>query len=288
MDRKALTDAYFSGWIDRDADAVLATLGAAGTYQDPGTRRPISGEAFRGYMQGLWSVFPDLTFEIASISDDCASAQWIMRGTNHGSMNGLPPTGKAVEVRGADFFTFQDGHIASVTGYFDTTALPRQLGLDVIVQPRQIGPFNFGVSNMVHTGKRAEPAAFSITFLQPVDAEAREKVRMGSRDSMIDMLKMEEFIGATTAMVGDRMVTISAWTDPDAPRRVMREGAHSQAMKGFYDGTLAAAGYTSVFALHRNNGFMIRCDACGKMTRTPEDGQACGCGATLPLHPSYW
>ncbi|MCB1493081.1 MAG: ester cyclase [Rhodobiaceae bacterium] len=291
MSNLELTGAYFDAWIRRDADAVLATLGETGTYEDPNTGRPISGEALRAYVTATWSVFPDLTFEIVSEAEtgpDSVAAQWIMRGTNTGPMNGLPPTGKTVEVAGADFITIGDGHIRTVTGYFDTRAVPAQLGLDIIVQPPQLGPFSFGTSVSVSTGKRIEPGAYSITCLDARDDAAVEKVREGSRASMIDMLAMDDFIGATTAKIGNRMVTISAWTNPDSPRRVMREGAHAQAMKQFYDGSVASAGYTSVWTLERNNGFMVRCDACGKMTRNPEDGAACACGEPLPAHPPYW
>ena len=54
---------YFKAWIDRDADAILASLVDGGTYQDPSTIVPISGEALRTYVNGLWLAFPDLTFE---------------------------------------------------------------------------------------------------------------------------------------------------------------------------------------------------------------------------------
>ena len=66
---------------------------------------------------------------------------------------GLPPTGKKVELRGADFFTLGNGKIQTVTGYFDKGEVPRQIGLNVIVQPFGIGPFKFGISTMVQTGK---------------------------------------------------------------------------------------------------------------------------------------
>src|SRR5687768_5708174 len=105
-------------------------------------------------MKGLWAAFPDLTFETESIGEmgpDLVAAQWVMTGTNLGSVMGLPPTGKTVRVRGADFFRMKDGLVQSVTGYFDSRAIPTQLGLDVIVQPNSIGPFRFGISSMVQT-----------------------------------------------------------------------------------------------------------------------------------------
>ena len=97
---------YFDGWNRRDPDAVLATMAPDGTYADPTTGGPLSGDAFAGYMKGLFSAFPDVSFEIASVGQaapDLVAAQWVMRGTNTGSMYGLPPTGKPVTLHGADF-----------------------------------------------------------------------------------------------------------------------------------------------------------------------------------------
>lgn len=279
---------YLDAWTRRDADAILATLNDGGSYEDPTTGGPISGEAIRAYVSGLWSAFPDLSFEdvgLAQTATDSASVQWIMRGTNTSSMMGLPPSGKAVILRGADFFTLRDGKIQTVTGYFDPGQVPRQIGLNVVVQPHQVGPFKFGVSTAVQTGKTQEPGAFSITYLEAKDADSIQKVREGSRASLIDMLKMDGFIGATTAVIGTRMVTISAWDSPEDSRRVMKEGAHSEAQKGFYDGSLASQGYTSVWTKHRVNPFFIRCDACGRMNR---GAGICSCGEKLPAAAPYW
>lgn len=279
---------YLDAWTRRDADAILATLNDGGSYEDPTTGGPISGEAIRAYVSGLWSAFPDLSFEdvgLAQTATDSASVQWIMRGTNTSSMMGLPPSGKAVILRGADFFTLRDGKIQTVTGYFDPGQVPRQIGLNVVVQPHQVGPFKFGVSTAVQTGKTQEPGAFSITYLEAKDADSIQKVREGSRASLIDMLKMDGFIGATTAVIGTRMVTISAWDSPEDSRRVMKEGAHSEAQKGFYDGSLTSQGYTSVWTKHRVNPFFIRCDACGRMNR---GAGICSCGEKLPAAAPYW
>ena len=291
MSNKEQARAYFVAWNARDAEAILATLGDGGTYEDPKTGGPISGPHLKGYVEALWAAFPDLNFELASEAEagpDSLAAEWIMRGTNHGSFAGLPPTGRAVEMRGADFITFADGHIRTVTGYFDGGAIPAQLGLDIVVQPKEVGPFRFGTSTEVRSGKRDRPGAFSITYLEALDDAAAQRVRDGSRDSMIDMLKMDGFIGATTAKIGNRMVTITAWTDADASQKVMREGKHSEVMREMYDGTLASGGVTSVWSLERDNGWMMRCSDCGKMTRKVSDGDRCKCGAELPLHPAYW
>lgn len=291
MSHLDVVERYLNGWTLRDADAVLATLGESGTYEDPSSGGPISGETLRAYMKGLWAAFPDLSFETESVGEmgpSLFAAQWLMKGTNLGSMMGLPPTGKPVALRGADFFRMKDGLILSVTGYFDSREMPQQLGLNIIVQPHAIGPFKFGTSTSVQTGKTQEPAAFSVTYLEARDQNAVQKVREGSQAALIDMLKMDGFIGATTATIGTRMVTISAWESPEASRQVMKEGAHSEAQKGFYDGSLAKHGYTSVWTKFRMNPFFVRCDSCGRMNRDPGENRTCSCGVKLPGAVPYW
>src|SRR5689334_21521275 len=134
---------YFDAWNRRDASAVLETFTDDGTYCDPASGGRLRGEALAGYMNGLWSAFPDLSFEIVSAGEagpGLVAAQWIMRGTNSGSMMGLPPTGKTVVVSGADFIRVAGDKIQTVDGYFDSRAVPEQLGLQVMVQPKELGP----------------------------------------------------------------------------------------------------------------------------------------------------
>jgi len=144
MDALTCAQQYFDAWNRRDADAVLAMFAADGTYCDPMSGGRLRGEALKGYMNGLLAAFPDLSFEIASAGlagDKLVAAQWIMHGTNTGSMMGLPPTGKSVTVSGADFIHVtggknQEPKIQTVDGYFDSRAVPEQLGLQVLVQPK--------------------------------------------------------------------------------------------------------------------------------------------------------
>ena len=148
-----LAERYFDAWNRRDANAIVAVFAEGGTYTDPATQGPLMGTAIGAYASRLWASFPDLSFEIASLveADGAIAAEWVMKGTNLGPWNGLPPTGASVTLSGADVIRVEGERIRSVTGYFDSGAVPRALGLDVIVQPRTLGPFEFGVS----TGSRA-------------------------------------------------------------------------------------------------------------------------------------
>lgn len=284
---------YFDAWNRRDPAAVLATMAGNGTYTDPGTGGPISGQAFVGYMQGLFAAFPDISFSIPNpilTAPDFVAAQWIMRGTNTGSMMGLPPTGKPIELHGADFIRVSGDRITSVEGYFDSRVIPEQVGLQVIVQPKAIGPFTFGNAVRTWGGATGKPGAFSITALHSRGAEDTKAVSELGRQISTELLGMKGFLGLVTVTVADRMLTISAWEHPDDPKQVTRGGSHGEAMKRFHGTaeTLGGGGYTAVFVPERINTMWVRCPACQKMADHASRHGACACGAALPAPIAYW
>ena len=287
---------YFDAWNRRDADAVLAKLAADGTYCDPTSGGRLSGEALKGYMNGLWAAFPDLSFEIASqglAGENLVAAQWIMRGTNTGSMLGLPPTGKSITVAGADFIRLalskdQGAKIQTVDGYFDSRAVPEQLGLQVLVQPKEIGPFTFGNATRASIGKNVKPGAFSITVLEARSPEDTRAVQRHSQGVVEEMLAMNGFLGFVGVTVGNRMMTISAWESAQDPRQLLAGGRHADAMKKFFATELAAGGFTSVWVPDRINTRWVRCNSCDRMTDHERSAGTCSCGKKLPDPLPYW
>lgn len=278
---------YFAAWNAHDAAAIVATFAPDGTYEDPATPGPLRGDAIGTHAAALWRSFPDLRFEIVSEQEagGVVASQWMMRGTNHGAMNGLPPSGRQVALPGADFITVGPQGITSVRGHFDSGAIPRQVGLNVVVQPAAIGPLSLGVSSRVPGQSPARPAALSVTSLRVRSAVEADAVRTRSRQIAVEMTKMEGFMGLVTATVGDRMMTFSAWDSTDAPRRMSKDGTHRSAMPEFFR-TLSTGGWTSVWVPERINPHWQRCASCGQM----EDGEAkvsCRCGAPLPPLPPY-
>jgi hypothetical protein len=88
--------------------------------------------------------------------------------------------------------------------------------------------------------------------------------------------------------LGRRMVTISAWDSPEAPRQVMHQGTHAAAVKSLYDGLLADHAFTSVWTRARMNPVYVRCASCGTMNRDPGADRICSCGAKLPGPRPFW
>lgn len=285
---KDLSIAYFNAWNAHDCDALRATFAMEGVYSDPSVAE-VSGKKPETYAEHLWKAFPDLKFEISSHAEINANklvAEWVMTGTNTGSLNGLPPTGKTVLLKGVDMIEVSDDGIKSVVGYFDSKVVPMQLGLNVIVQPTAVGPFAFGTSISVQSGKKTKPGAFSITSIWN-DIEQTAEIQSLSRDTMKEMMSMEGFIGITTARLGGRGITITAWEKPENVSQIMTSPTHREAMKKFWP-NLSTGAYTSVWIPHHINPLWVRCQACSKMNDSEKSAGVCACGKALAEAPSYF
>jgi steroid delta-isomerase-like uncharacterized protein len=283
---------YADAWNRHDADGIVATFADGGTYTDPTTPGPLTGAAIGEYARGLWSAFPDLSFELGRSMDGVGgalTAEWVMRGVNTGPMMGLPPTGRAVEVRGVDIAAVEDGKLRSVQGYFDSAAVPRALGLDVIVQPHAIGPFVFGTGLRVSGGSNAVPGAFGITFISSRDKQDELAIRESSQKILQEVLAIPGFISAVTVTVEERMMTITAWETPESMLPLMKMGEHRTAV-GRYFGTseYGVGGMTGVWVPHHLGARRVRCAGCEKMASVEVPDGKCTCGAVLPEPLAYW
>ena len=81
--------------------------------------------------RGWRSAFPDLniTIEKQVAERDLVAVHWTARGTNTGTGNGIPATGRAVQVTGTTLFRMDDGRIAEEWTCANSLGLMRQLGM---------------------------------------------------------------------------------------------------------------------------------------------------------------
>ncbi|MFD2368183.1 ester cyclase [Pseudoduganella sp. GCM10020061] len=95
-------------------------------------------EASLAEAKGWRKAFPDLKMNIDVIlaEDDLVAIRWTATGTNTGTGNGLPATGKFVKASGQATFRFVDGKIAEEWATGDTLSIMKQLGL----LPKAAGP----------------------------------------------------------------------------------------------------------------------------------------------------
>ena len=82
-------------------------------------------------LKGWHQAFPDLVISPEKLiaEDDLVTIYWIARGTNTGTGNGLPATGKKGELSGITIWRIVDGKIKEEWSAFDELSMMQQLGL---------------------------------------------------------------------------------------------------------------------------------------------------------------
>ena len=123
---------YFDAVIARDPAAM------AEYWADEGIEEIVPVGIFRGpdevkaYFTELFTAIPDfeMTIERTLARDDAVLVQWRASGTfTGGSLMGVEPTGRSVELRGLDWLEVEGDKITRNTAFADGAALARGMGL---------------------------------------------------------------------------------------------------------------------------------------------------------------
>ncbi len=96
-----------------------------------GVRHDATLEEDQAALKGWHQAFSDVVVEPKKLiaEDDLVTVYWIARGTNTGTGNGLPATGKKIELGGITIWRIVDGKIKEEWSAFDQLSMMRQLGL---------------------------------------------------------------------------------------------------------------------------------------------------------------
>lgn len=128
-----VNDRTYAAWNAHDADAVAAVFAQDCVVREAGSPVEIHGrEGVRARAQALLTAFPDFRLERIEllIDGDRHADRWVLTGTHHGDLYGLPPTGRAVRIEGATFTRMNaDGLVAEDFHFSNMAALLAQLGI---------------------------------------------------------------------------------------------------------------------------------------------------------------
>ena len=96
-----------------------------------GIHRDASLEEDQAALKGWHQAFSDVAIvpEKLIAEGDLVVVYWIARGTNTGTGNGLPATGKKAELAGITIWRIVDGKIKEEWSAFDQLSMMQQLGL---------------------------------------------------------------------------------------------------------------------------------------------------------------
>jgi steroid delta-isomerase-like uncharacterized protein len=88
-------------------------------------------EEVMAYFDESRTAFPDQRNELIALhhSDDAVIVEAMLYGTHLGPLRGLPPTGRAFEMRFCALFLFEDERLVCERVYFDANTILRQLGI---------------------------------------------------------------------------------------------------------------------------------------------------------------
>jgi steroid delta-isomerase-like uncharacterized protein len=127
---KALAKRAFEELLSKGRFEVAEQLYAK-DFVNHGSHRDISFDEDQAALRGWHEAFPDLAIipEKLIAEGDLVTIYWIARGTNTGTGNGLPATGKKAEQSGITIWRIADGKIKEEWSAFDQLSLLQQLGL---------------------------------------------------------------------------------------------------------------------------------------------------------------
>ena len=96
---------------------------------DPGRKQGLSG--LKEMIGGMRAGFPDLKMTVKDITVDNGMiwAHVNMTGTNTGSMMGMPPTGKKMDINGVDIIKVTNGKATDQWGYYQERLMMEQMGM---------------------------------------------------------------------------------------------------------------------------------------------------------------
>jgi steroid delta-isomerase-like uncharacterized protein len=108
-----------------------------GTFHHPRYELVGTGEVYDGreevarYFRETRTAFPDQRNELIALHhcDDAVIVEANLYGTHRGPLRGLPPTGRAFEMRFCAVFVFEDERLVCERVYFDSSTILRQLGV---------------------------------------------------------------------------------------------------------------------------------------------------------------
>jgi steroid delta-isomerase-like uncharacterized protein len=127
---KALAKRAFEELLSKGKFELAEQLYAK-DFVNHGIHRDISLDEDQTALKGWHQAFPDLAIvpEKLIAEGDLVTIYWIARGTNTGTGNGLPATGKKGELAGITIWRIVNGKIKEEWSAFDQLSMMQQLGL---------------------------------------------------------------------------------------------------------------------------------------------------------------
>ncbi len=116
-------------WNVGDTTAVDELMATDAAIHMP-TGEVVDPEGLKSFAAMWRESFPDWHSSLEELiaEGDKVAERWTGRGTHQGELQGIPATGRRVEVPGSVFYRIVDGKIVEFRGQLDIMSLMQQIG----------------------------------------------------------------------------------------------------------------------------------------------------------------
>lgn len=114
----------------RDLDSVRAKVAPDARFYG-WAPQPLDADGHKAFMSALLSAFPDSNFLIDDViaEGDKVAVRHRLQGTHQAELQGIPPTGRQVDVGAIVIFHIENGMIAEAWLNADIMGMMQQLGV---------------------------------------------------------------------------------------------------------------------------------------------------------------
>lgn len=119
-------------WNTGKAEVANKLYSSDAERSDPTQPEPARGaQQIAAFVAEVRAGFPDFKLEIKQgiAEGDRLATEWTVTGTHRSEWQGIPPTGRRVEITGMTLDRIKNGQVIEERVYFDRLALLEQLGV---------------------------------------------------------------------------------------------------------------------------------------------------------------
>ncbi|MGB7417047.1 MAG: ester cyclase [Thermosynechococcaceae cyanobacterium] len=131
---------FYQAFDDRNIDQALAMLAPTFVAHMAGMPAPLNAEEFKAFGQTFYNAFSNSkhTFDQVIATDHQVVTCGTFTATHLGSFQGLPPTGKEIQIAIMHIDRLENGHIIEHWGQGDAQGLMQQLGIVFLPGPKLV------------------------------------------------------------------------------------------------------------------------------------------------------
>jgi steroid delta-isomerase-like uncharacterized protein len=131
-DIKRIVDSVIQLWNTGNPDIAKKLYSDDAQRYDPNQSDPTRGsQEIARYVAEVRTGYPDFKLEISDkiFEDNRLVTHWTCTGTHNGEFQGIPATGKRINISGLALARIENGRVAEERVYFDRLTMLEQLGL---------------------------------------------------------------------------------------------------------------------------------------------------------------